>query len=71
MRKLKDPCMTSGPGKQLRLATEARRISLDNFNKAIRDAYQSGLKQWQIAEVVGLTQARVSQIVNETPMPLS
>ncbi len=53
------------PGKQLRLAAEARHVSLDNFNKAIRDAYQSGITQWQIAEVVGLTQARVSQIVNE------
>ena len=52
-------------GQELRLATEARRASLDNFNKAIRDAYQSGITQWQIAEVVGLTQARVSQIVNE------
>ncbi len=52
-------------GRELRLATEARRVSLDNFNKAIRDAYESGITQWQIAEVVGLTQARVSQIVNE------
>ncbi len=50
---------------RLRNAATARTVTAGEFNNAVREAYRLGMPQGRIGALVGLTQARISQIISD------